>query len=236
MMPLLETAQESLAQLTKIEAARDGVEEAKALEDLRGDLKTLALPIHQLADNARLLRKEGVSLAPMAEISVTMETVKNIATRFSEVSKSTTLKGQRWTSLTKKLEALATLVETEQSKDWRLFFENSLFGGANPNQRKSTLAPTPENKKALLRYTELFEKFNWYRSRIPETVGEFNTLKALSIELATVKFQEKVPEAVRKFFEATSTGAGLDLLTDEVIDWLRTHNLLSSYVVRAKIN
>jgi hypothetical protein len=44
-----------------------------------------------------------------------------------------------------------------------------------------------------------------------------------------------VPGDVNKFFQAIGTGgASLEMLTPEVIDWLRSNNSLMNYVVRAK--
>ena len=236
MMPLLENAQESLARLTKIEAAREGLAEAQALEGLSSELNRMAIPLKELAVNATVLRKEGVGLSSAAEIAGTIVVIKNVATRFSEVTKSSTLKGTRWSGLTNKLVGLAIQVKDAQTKDWRNYFENNFFGGVRPELRRATLAPTPENEKMLKLYTELFQGFIKYRTQIPKDSNDFKFLRELSDQLAEIKFQEKVPDDVRKFFEATGTGAGLDLLTNEVIDWLRDNNLLGSYIVRARIN
>jgi hypothetical protein len=236
-MPLLKMAQESLARLTKIEAAREGVAEAQSLEGLLSELKLKAFPLKELAANAIVLRKEGVGLSSTAEIAAAIDTIKNVSTRFSEVPKSTTLKqGARWTGLTKKLVGLATQVADTQTKDWQSFFENNFFGGVRPELRRATLAPTPENEKMLKRYTELFQGFIKYRTQIPKDGNEYRILKGLSDQLAELKFQENVPDDVRTFFEATGTGASLELLTNEVIDWLRSNNLLGRYIVRARIN
>jgi hypothetical protein len=237
MMSLLEMAQEALARLEKIETARDGIEESKALENLRNELNRLSLPFKQFSVNVKVLRTEGVGLSLPSETPIVIETVNNVATRFFESPKSTTLRqGRRWTGLINKLEGLATQVQDTQTKDWQTFFENNLFGGVSPEQRLATLALTPENKKALGHYTELFQKFIKYRAQIPKDADEFKDLRALSKQLEQIKFQENVPIDVRKFFEATSKGASLDLLTNEVINWLRNNNLLCNYVVRAKIN
>jgi len=163
--------------------------------------------------------------------------VENVAARFSEETNSKTLtKGRRWSLLIRKLEGLVTQVKDMQTKDWSKFFKDNFFGGVSPDQRRAVLPPTPENAKLLEQYSKLFQQYINYRSKIPQDACEFETLRSLSRQLAQIKFQEDVPINVRKFFEATSAGASLDLLTNEVIDWLRKNNLLGSYVVRARIN
>lgn len=235
-MSLLETAQESLARLMKVEAAREGVVEAQELGALRNELENISLPLKVLAANSATLRKEGVPLSAVSEVRAAIETVKNVATRFGEVPTSTTLKqGTRWTGLTKKLTALATLVSDTRASDWQIFFDSNFFGGARPEARRARLAPTPENEKMLILYSRLFQTYIKYRTQIPKDSADFEVLRCISDDLADIQFQEDVPADVRKFFEATGKGAGLDLVTNEVIEWLRINNLLGSYVVRARI-
>lgn len=238
-MPLFDIAQETLERLKKAESARTGVAETQALESLLKEFAASALRINQLVGRAKLLHGEGVCLSPIPEVAQAIKALSNVATRFHEVPKSTTLRqGQRWTSLIERLEGLETNVGSVQAKDWSAFFNSHLFGGARPEQVRALLAPTPENEKALKIYAELFHKFVRYRSQLPKDAEEFKVLRACSDQLGTIKFQEKVPEDVRQFFEATAsnTGASLDLLTSEVIEWLRDNDLLGSYTVRARIN
>ena len=237
MMKITDKVQAALIRLSKIRDARDGVDEAKALEGLRGQLLQLAAPIHLLASNTRLLSSQAVPLAPVTEIGGVIETVKRLSMRFAEAPKSTTLKqGTQWSNLSKKLESVATKAGEIQANDWKTFFASNYFGGLPPAQREARLAPTPGNKDALDRYKMLYQSFIKYRSNIPKEAGEFKSLRVISEQLAQIKFQEDVPDGVRKFFEATNTGASLQLLTIDVIEWLRNYNLLNSYVVRAKQN
>lgn len=236
-MAITDKAKAAIARLNKVKEARDGVDEAKELESFRGQLLQLAAPICLFASNAKFLANQGVGLSPVTEIGSAIETVKKVFTRFVENPKSTTLKqGAHWKNLAKKLESLASTLREVQANDWKTFFGNSFFGGLPPSQREAKLAPTPENKESLARYKILYQNFNKYRSNLPKDADDFKSLQMISEQLAQIKFQEDVPDDVRKFFEATNTGAGLDLLTIDVIEWLRSNNLLSSYVVRAKLN
>ena len=235
-MTIMDNAQATLARLNRIREAQVGVNEAKALEVLRGELLQLSGPINLLASKAKLLINKGVVITSVTDIGPIIETIKKVSSRFVEMPKSITLRqGKRWTGLSRKLEELAKKSGEIQADDWRNFFVNNFFGGLPPNQREAKLAPTPENKHALERYKVLYQSFVKYRSNIPKDTEDFKTLRLLSEQLAQIKFQEDVPENVRKFFEATNTGASLDLLTIEVIEWLRSNNLLSSYIVRAKL-
>jgi len=236
-MPLVDNAQKTLARLNKVKASRDGVDEAKALEELLNDILQKSAPIIQLSQNAKVLKDEGVKITKVTEIASAIETIKNVSSRFQESPKSTTLRqGKRWTGLSSKLETVTTKVAEAQAKDWEVYFVNNYFGGPHPTQRSARLAPTPANDKAIKIYKELFVQFVKYRSKIPQDSADFANLRDLSEQLSQVTFQEDVPSSVKTFFEATSSssGASLDLLTIEVIEWLRNNNLLTNYNVRAK--
>lgn len=238
-MAITDKAQAALVRLNKIREARDGVDEAQALEGLRGQLLQLAVPINLLASNAKLFASQGVNLSPVTEIDSVIETVRKVSARFVEESKSTTLRqGTRWTGLSNKLGVLATKVKEVQANDWKIFFEGNFFGGLPPAQREAKLIlAIPGNKEAIERYKVLYQSFIKYRSNIPKDAEEFKALRIISEQLAEIKFEDKnIPDDVRKFFEATNTGASLELLTSEVIEWLRSNNFLNRYVVRAKLN
>ena len=234
MMSLLESTQNLMVRFTKIDDARNGIAETQALDGLLSELNSMAQPIGNLAANARLLEGEGINLSIVPEVQSTIGIVLNILTRFSEEPKSSTLKGTRWSGLTKKLVSLASQLEEKQVLDWKTFFDNNLFSGVRPEQRRGTLALTPENKKMLERYTNLYQSFIQYKVKIPKNADEFCTLKSLSDQLAQIKFQDNVPDDVKKFLEAISIGAGLELLTNDVLIWLRSNSMIGNYIIRAK--
>lgn len=232
---MLVKARAIVNRLKKVREAREGVDEAMTLDGLRKEIDQLANPIKQLASNAQLLSSQGVKLSTVSDVNSAVETVRNVLKSFQEAPKSNTLKGIRWTSLKKKLEVVTTKIGEAQVNDWRAFFASNFFGGLPPNQRGVQLAPTPENNKALERYKTLYKEFIEYRSNIPSNSEEFKDLRELSEQLAQIEFQEDVPSTVSKFFQAIGTGgASLEMLTPDVIDWLRSNNSLVNYVVRAK--
>lgn len=231
---ILNKSQTALARLNRIKEASEDIEESKTLDQLMSDLLGLAKPIYALASSASLLSRNGVALSSATDISKTTETVKQVSERFIEMPKSNTLKqGQRWTGLTKKLQGFSKQMSELQSEDWVRYFKN-IFRGLPPSQRESHLAPTPENKAALEKYKALYQDYIKYRTAIPENDGEFNNLTDVVNKLSKIEFKEDVPEDVRRFLSATNTGADLDLLTIEVIDWLRKNKMLSGYFVKAK--
>jgi hypothetical protein len=237
---LLDEAQNVRARLTRVEAASSGVEEANALATRRDELNTLVLQIMKLASRYTLLRAEGIPLTPISNIDTAKQVTTQIRDRFVESPKVSTLtNGKRWTRLVTTLNELKDSAEILQRQDWKNYFNSKLFGGVPPEQRRQTILPAlPENRKALERYTKLYQSLNQYRNTVPGTVEALHEVHACSKDLADIKFVENddVPTSVKAFFNATSTGNGanLDFLTPEVIEWLRTNNMLANYVVRAR--
>lgn len=237
---LLNDARNVRARLMRAEAASSGIEEADALARKRNELAELASRVMMLARRNALLREEGVLLSPIPDIDKAKELIRQISARFAESPKATTLVDKkRWSKLILALTEFNASAETLQKQDWKAYFISKLFGGVPPEQRKQTiLQALPENQKALVRYTHLYQCFNQYRNTVPSTVEALREVHGCSNDLANIQFVENddVPTPVKAFFNATSAGSGasLDFLTPEVIEWLRTNNMLANYVVRAR--
>jgi hypothetical protein len=96
----------------------------------------------------------------------------------------------------------------------------------------------PENRDALALYKGLYNRLSLYRTTVPSTAAELEEAQESSRQLSGIRFVENndVPSAVREFFNATSSGGGanLELLTTEVVDWLRSNGMLNHFAVRAR--
>jgi hypothetical protein len=225
--------------LRNADAARVGLDEAQALLVLNKELNAKASRFHELVERGNLLRKYGVPLSDIPNSSSTKQAIINVEARFQESPTASTLKqGTRWTSLVAKLDTIINALESQQRHDWKEYFGARLFAGVTPELRKSTLVPTL-NKNAIEQYTRLYEKFIRYRNLIPSNAEILEEVHRCSDELGKIQFvdNENVPAAVKRFFDAvaTSSGASLELLTTEVIDWLHENELLGNYFARARI-
>jgi hypothetical protein len=237
---LLIDAQKARVRLMRAEVASCGIEEAEALAAKRNELQAQVTRVVMLARRNTLLREESIPLSPIPDIAKTRQLISQINIRFAESPKAATLMDkQRWSKLDSTLREFVTRGETLQTEDWKAYFRSKLFGGVSPEQRRQTIVLThPENQKSWERYKLLYQRFNQYRNTVPSTAEALKEVHACSKDLMEIKFVENddVPEDVRIFFKATSTGAGanLDLLTPDVVDWLRTNDMLANYVVRAR--
>lgn len=232
---LLENAKAAHERLQSANAARENLDEADALLGLHKELSAKATKLHTLAARAVLLREHGVVLTPSPDTKAMRKGISNLRKRFDEKTNSSTLtQGQHWKALQTALDGAIAAIEVEQRQDWKNHFATRLFGGLPPEQRKVGLVQTPDNKLALVQYARLFEEFVRYRNTVASTVEELNALHRCSEALKSITFVEDVPKAVELFINAVPTGASLNLLTPEVIEWLQVQGLLGSFVVRAR--
>lgn len=227
--------------LLRAEAASSNVEEAEALSKKKTELRTLVEKLVILAERRVWLKDGGVTLSdPPDDLDKVRQTCRMLFNRFAESPNSSTLvERQRWINLTDTCTRFLTVEETQQKQNWKSYFETRLFGGVPPEQRQQTiLMSLSENQEALTRYKDLYKRLTFYRSMLPSTIAELKGVQNCSEELSQIRFIENkdVPSSVREFFNATSseTGANLELLTTEVIAWLRSNDMLNNFAVRAR--
>jgi hypothetical protein len=237
---LLIEATEAAERLTHLDTARSGLGEAQKFEDLRLQLQQRLQHLRDLIARGDMLRAGGVPTSTPPEIGAARDTVGKVATLFqSSRTASVLTQGSRWSNLVAKLDALVSGMDVLQRQDWKTFFANRLFGGLSPAQRRTTINHHhPSNKKAIEQYTQLYAQFDRFRNTLPPSAQVLQQVLAASSELGDIKFEESsdMPAAVLRFLDATGSnvGANLELVTPEVIEWLRVSGLLNSYVVRAK--
>ena len=237
-MPLLDSVQDAVKRLKKADSARAGVDEAQALDELRKVLSERHELLERAVTQKQLLKQNKVTVSIPPDLKKQSAVLDGAAAQFRASPIAKTLKtGRRWTGLLDMLTALRGEIGDLQLRDWQTYFRTKLFAGAAPETVKARLAMTPENMKAVTRYTELYATFSAYRSKIPESQAEFDRLRHCSDAMAKISFDENVPADVAKFFAATASniGAGLELLTSDALQWLRQNGLLSKYVVRARL-
>lgn len=233
-------ARKARERLVRADTAMSSVEEADALSKKKNELCALTEKVAALSGRRGLLRQGGIPLSHPPAIEKARQSCAMILTRFTESPKAATLVDkQRWTKLTESLAEFNAVEETLQKQDWKGYYGTRLFGGVPPEQREQTILMTlSENQEALALYKRLYKRLSLYRASVPCSAEELEEAQESSRQLSEVRFVENddVPSAVREFFNATSSGSGanLELLTTEVVDWLRSNGMLNNFAVRAR--
>jgi hypothetical protein len=239
-MPLLIDARKASERLQLAQSARDNIDEAGQLSERKREVQNLEKRLAGIADRHALLTREGIITPGNIDgLTNTRQAVTAIAAAFSRERRAATLtQGQYWNNLTDRLNQAVNNAQVRHTEAWQAYWR-TLFGGLPPSQLQQTIVPgLPENQTAMTRYKALHEEFDRWRSRVPGTDAELNRVRAVAQEVGEIRFimNNDVPEPVKRFFAATVTGTGasLELLTPEVIDWLRENRMLADYVVRTR--
>lgn len=238
---LLSDAYNARTRFIRAEEAQAGIENAQALSRKRDELSDIVLKIERLNARMGVLRAGGVSDLPLADTKKEMDIVSQIRARFLESPKFETLVGrQRWTRLSDSVDGLASEFDALQKKAWKEFL-SELFSGLPPEKLKQTiLLASPEHKRAFARYSERFEMLQKSKQVVPDSSEIIRAVRECAIELDSIGRgfvpNTEVPASVQAFFNAIAggAGAGLDLLSQDVVDWLRDNEMLTNYVVRAR--
>jgi hypothetical protein len=238
-MPLLIDARKASERLRLAQSARDNIDEASQLNDRKRELQNLEKSLAGIADRHALLTREGITPGNIDGLTNTRQAVTAIAAAFNRERRAATLtQGQYWQNLTDRLNQAVNNAQARHTEAWQAYWR-TLFGGLPPTQLQQTIVPgLPENDTAMTRYRVLHGEFDKWRNRIPGTDTDLNQVRTRARELREIRFtmNNDVPEPVKRFFAATVTGTGasLELLTPEVIDWLGKNKMLANYVVRTR--
>lgn len=237
---ICDDAKKARERLLRVVVAMSSVEEAEALSRKKSELRALAEKVTTLAERRGLLKRGGVPLSEPPEVERVRQSCSMLHTRFTESPKAATLVDkQRWTKLTESLANFNAVEDDLQKRDWKGYYATKLFGGVPPEQREQTILMTlRDNQEALASYKRFYKQLSQYRAVLPCTGKELEEAQDSSRQLSEIRFVENtdVPSAVREFFYATSStsGANLELLTTEVVDWLRSNGMLNNFAVRAR--
>ncbi|WP_445368135.1 hypothetical protein ACH5Y9_00800 [Methylomonas sp. BW4-1] len=237
---MLDEAKDVRERLMNAEAARHNVEEATALTQKKNELRNLLGVVKSLAERRDWLQHGGVPLSQAPDVGNAKRLCSNILDRFNALPNNHTLvNGNRWINLLDALKAFKLEEETQQKQDWKEYFKSKLSIGVPPEQRKQTLTLSlPVNKSAFDRYERMYRLVSQYKNVVPNSKEQLVELQTWSEQLAAINSEfvenDDVPDAVQAFFTATIHGASLELLTEEVITWLRAKNMLNNYAVRAR--
>jgi hypothetical protein len=234
---MLEKTKSIIERLKRIENARENVDEAQVLADLKSNLDIPLQTLSATSESLNILLESGVgiSLAIAKESAEVLESVQKVSEKFLADPKSTTLKvGRRWTSLVNKLEDFGGQYSSRLVVLWQSYFDEHLFSGLAPERQRAVLGMTLHNEEAIKEYEELWRRFIAFRGRLPSSKDEVSELQGISAALGMVEFEEDVPEEVMLFIDASRSGAPLSLVTEVVRTWLTENDLMDMYTVRAR--
>jgi hypothetical protein len=224
--------------LSHLQDLSSKVEEASNLERLRQDLNRHVDKLQPQLQKQAVLQAHDISVALPAGVVKMARRADGLLEKFkSEPSAATLKKGQTWRTLLDELDGAASELSQAVQATWRRS-RASFFAGDTPATLRGRLARTADNDRALEQYRTLHQELDAAFNAAPTDPAAIDQVKRLAkqLEAAAHAFNFDVPEAVKAFLEAVQSvaGASLDLLTPEVVDWLKTNHSFDTYRISAR--
>jgi hypothetical protein len=214
------------------------VQEASDLERLRQDLGRRLEKFEPNTQKQALLQANAVAASSPATVVKMVRRAVGLLEKFQvEPTAATLKKGKIWQTLLDELDEAGSELSEAVLTAWRRA-RRDFFAGDTPATLRGRLARTAENDHALEQYRALHQELDTAFSAAPADQATIDQVKRLAkqIEATAQTFNFDVPERVKRFLEAVQSvaGAPLDLLTPEVIDWLKANHSFDAYRIIAR--
>jgi hypothetical protein len=240
MSTLIESCNRLLNGLQNAKLAFQTRQELSALQQRKREWEQQASDRLELVTKARLvdenlLLKEEIAKADASVHALALEAKKVLQDGGNVQDLS---KDSLWTKLTKAAASSNTLLRDAAKTQWQQFTE-SLGHVVTPQVLEGRMLKTPANEVLLTTYKQQYLMYSAaVRAELPISVttqtdltNVVQTLQGLSEQL-----QGTAPDAVRKFLKAVGNGgADLELLTSEVMEWLRANDTPSRFVIKSRM-
>lgn len=239
-MKLLELSKEINSQIDKIKNLSSNRDETKDLRTIKDILEGLDVNIKEIKNSFNLFRNNGITITFPKSIKTIKSNLQKIKNNFQNEPNSKSIKkGNYYQKFIEELEEYLKINNEYLKNKWSWFCEKSYSGDA-PEKIDDNIVKivnTDNNKNLLTQYRMKYSQYNELR-RLSPSSDSFKKVQEIGIELAEIysKFDQDAPEDVKKFLSSvTSGGASINLLTEQVINWLKEKDLLNDYkIVRGK--
>ncbi|GFO65885.1 hypothetical protein M1B72_02645 [Geomonas paludis] len=234
-MALLERCQVLEKKRERLVALNADSQETTALKTFSNQLSTTVDEVTKAIELRTAYLLEQISLQEVdpqvvKEVSVALG---HILERFKEnPTRNALVTGSDWPTLANGAKALATSLRESCRQGWRAYTE-AFF--AQVEIVESKVVKTDTNIALLQEYRKLHRELQTLKSDW-ESISAVRSLKSRGkrlLELAKKLNEFDAPDEVKRFLDAVSTngGAPLDLLSVEVVEWLKEQDLFSRYKI-----
>jgi hypothetical protein len=235
-MTLLESIRGLRGRITGLNDLQRSVHERQTAAERNRELKDRN---NSLSESMRPLQWLGVKRSEYAAAVVTAK--QNVA-KFKQAlaegkSVEVLTKGQSWTQFLANLNGSSRAIQEIAKTKWKERI-NNVANLPHPDEISRTLGGTPKNLQVLNEYSAQYAGLaELMRLPVPGKKEDLSDMSVRADKLREIrdKFDFSVPPAVKEFLDAASSdGASLRLISDEVRAWLDEHKLAGHYVVRVK--
>jgi hypothetical protein len=238
-MTLLDRCQPLRDRLESLKASQGSSIEADNLSKRLSEARELIDSVRPVYDRVKLLQENDIEIDLSAlDQADPSAPLGKIIERFTDKPEAASLtKRKDWTTLQEFASDWRKKLNAEAHRSWKGFIDH-LCLGQSPEALRTTLAQTETNRRVLEQFGAIYRDLKALRDEFPEDSKTIRYALKLSDELksASEGFDYEVPKDVKAFLAAIHKegGASLDLLTQEVLAWLRDNQSESQYQIVGK--
>lgn len=209
-------------------------EEAKLLQQRLSEINTTAIKLNEQIEQLQTFRKVDIDLSYVPDkIKSANNQLSKIRGKFNDEPKAKNLtKGNYWDKLQESINEISKEINEQLTNSWKDYVKES-YTGESPINLRRILAPTDENNTNIKNYEKTYnELINCLK--IKPNIDDFSKIKEIVVLLTNINsdFDFDVPKSVNLFLKSVAeNGASLDLLTEEVREWLINNNTDSQYKI-----
>lgn len=234
-MALLERCQSMQEKRKRLVRLSGNSQETSALQSHANQLTGALQEFSKAVEVKRAFLAEQVTLQALdhQKVQEVAEALGRIRERFTEnPSRQALVTGNDWPTLTSGVKVLIASIRDNCRQGWSEFTADFF---AKTAIVENMVVKTDNNVDLLNEYNKLLRELRGLSSDWENiaSVRNFKSKGKRLLELAQGLNEFHAPDEVKKFLEAVNTngGASLDLLTDEVITWLKEQKMYSKYKI-----
>lgn len=236
-MNLIERTRDLIERTSNLADLDEKLDESKKLHALESDADSLSKSLGEQVRLSRLLNDQGIECDSPISVEKALDIVSKLKERFNAEKRADQLtRGKDWTLFKGLVEKVSAEAAHTNKTEWVRFVEMA-YTGEKPKDVEVSLALTPENSRNLPLFSRAYSEFQKYTRKLPNERSDFDDVRDTARKLREIyqQFDFSVSESVKLFLKAVGEGgASLDLLTEEVIEWLRESNSKSRYRIVAR--
>lgn len=238
-MKYYERCQEIEENLNKLKLLSTGNEEARELKVYADKLKDCNDSIALLHNYVKLFSSQDKKIKIDTDFTKFYKLLEKVQSKFNETpSRQSLVFRNQWTNLEEGINIIIDQFNSNMKNAWKEYCQN-YYSGETPGQLAGTIAQTDANKNLLSNFQSDFSKFESLLKTLSVKEEDFSEIKILAEKLQETiqKLDRDVPEDVMHFLNDLNQngGATLELLTEEVLAWLKQQESFHKFKVVRKI-
>lgn len=239
MAELIEICKRLRTGLEQVRVANQTRQEIAALQIRKREWELLITSRKTILEKAKIVDEQILLTESVKQTNLAVSSLASLAKEKLEkgLDVQSLSEENLWTKLTSLAASSNEVIETSAKNIWAQFVD-SLGNVDTPNELETRMLKTPANLILIEQYKLQFNRYqSALRSRLPESMETKSAIESMVSTLNDFRsqLQSNAPDSVKRFLKAVdSGGAQIDLVSSEVLEWLKANDDPNRFVVKSK--